>query len=61
MKLFKVSDTSCDWDCVEHVLVLARTESEAILLSKKYMNEPKTVEELDLNKKGVLHCDVKWG
>lgn len=61
MKLFKVSDSSCEYDDVEHCIIVAKNEMSALILARKYMGCPKCIEEIDLSKEGVIHVDVKWG
>lgn len=61
MKLFKVSNTSCDYDDVEHCIIVAKNEMNALILARKYMGCPTCIEEIDTTKEDVIHCDVKWG
>ena len=62
MKLYKVTDPNVDYDCVEHCLIIAKNEDQAILLAEPYMDITNAkVSELDITKETVLHCDTRWG
>ena len=51
MKLFKITDKTWDYDCVEHVIVLAKDKESALLKSKEYVDTVSTIEEIDLSKR----------
>lgn len=65
MKLYKIYSISTDWDCCAMCAVLAKNEEEARNLAVKYHTDLKDnireVQEIPLDKAGIVASQIKWG
>lgn len=60
MKVFRFYDSCCDYDCIQHVIILANNKDEAIKIAKENEFDYTDIFEYE-NKPQVIHEDYRHG
>lgn len=60
MKIFRFYDSCCDWDSIEHLIIMAANEDEAIKIAESEKFDYTDIFEYS-DKTQIIHKDYKWG
>lgn len=60
MKIFRFYDSCCDFDCIEHMVIMAGSKDDAIKIAEQNRFDYTDIFEYE-NKPQIIHEDHRWG